>query len=87
MSRPLAAADTGIKIDTGHGPKPATAAQLFRTLRFVAAMQKKRRAPFVHVPERRDREPRPGGRRTRRADSSRDGPEPPLAEPLRGVSA
>ena len=80
---------TGIKIDTGDGPKPATAAQLVRTWRRVVAIQeKKRRVPIAHVPEHRERVARPRERRAarrRRAPARGDPSEPDLAEPLPGV--
>jgi hypothetical protein len=95
------AADTGLKIDFGHRPKPASFAKLNWTLTAVAARIKRtetaaRIAPVIHLPERRERDPRPRGRRTRRAGTSRDGPSrlaedesepPPLAAPLLGGAA
>jgi hypothetical protein len=59
--------------------------------RFIARLRLRRmgrRAAVIHVPPRREREPRPRPRRARRAGTSRDGP-PRLAEddepPLAGV--
>jgi hypothetical protein len=40
-----------------------------------------RRTPIVHVPPRREREPKPRARSRRRAGSSRDGPDDPPDDP------
>jgi hypothetical protein len=55
--RAVELADTGLKIDYGHGQEPATLAQLNRALTLAVAMQK-RRVPIVHVPPARPRERR-----------------------------
>jgi hypothetical protein len=78
----------GVKVDYGRGPKPVTVAQLNRTLTYVGAMQK-RRAPTIHLPERRENvAARPRERRspsrTRSASSRGDPSEPDLAAPRSG---
>lgn len=80
-ARPVAPADTGLKIDYGHGPQPATWAQLDRTLTVVVAMQKRRAPIVVHAPAARPRERRTQATTKRSGGRSRDGPEPDLPAP------
>ena len=70
------AADSDIRIHYGRGAEPVTVAQLDRTLRFVAAMQKKQRAPGVHPQVASPRERR--AQRSRRSPSRGDPSEPDL---------
>jgi hypothetical protein len=78
-------ADSGFRLKTSEDEpaKPATVAQVFRALAFADAMQKKRRTPIVHVPQRRENAARPREQRPRsrvKSTARGDPDEPPLAE-------
>jgi hypothetical protein len=78
---------------TDASGKPIDTSRYFRS-RYAWVTRRKRwqcppqaqARPVIHVPPRREREPKPRSRRTKRAGVSRDGPprlaeddEPPLA--------
>jgi hypothetical protein len=85
--------DWGGDYDDGNPPDPPVFAFAVdnRTgdlVEFRPIPQTALKTPVIHVPLRRDREPRPRPRRARRAGTSRDGPssrsddDPPEPEPL-----